>query len=597
MNNIGTVKEALKGFLKRKNNLKTEFVILFLLVSVIPSGIVGVVSYRLSTSLVLEQKADEIINKLDKVKTGVNDKLSEKETLAIKFYLDSYVQDLLLHNKDDDETFYQVMKLLFSNEYTDVNDILFLCSKDMRLYTNSMIPDKEAYMVLKEGIKKLQQSGETFIWLDAVTLGDVCVIPFIREIRDLYGAYDGASGYIVTGLQENLLHGTYESYFSGERGNIYVVNQEKKILSSNDSTMIGKDIFQHYQMDTIVSKNVSYYEVKDKSTTYFLVKLRDEKNGWDYMYLLDKKTALSGMKRIQMVPVLGMVISFMISVFMSLLASTKIVKPIKELTGTIQKVEGGDMNVRFSVPAIEEIADLGNFFNQMMEKLKDSIDKIYDVQKQRRDAELKALVLQINPHFLYNTLSSIIWLCNSDKKEEVIEMTSSLATLFRISISRGQEIVTIREEFEHVKSYVRIQQIRFDNKFNCYIDLDEEIAECYTLKVLLQPLVENSINHAITNIDYQGLIALKAEREEDDIVLSVTDNADGMTGEQVEELNRHLSEPYDENAQFGIGTSNVNNRVKLLFGNEYGLTFMKQGKNITAEVRIPVVYDETKLSR
>lgn len=597
MNNIGTVKEALKGFLKRKNNLKTEFVILFLLVSVIPSGIVGVVSYRLSTSLVLEQKADEIINKLDKVKTGVNDKLSEKETLAIKFYLDSYVQDLLLHNKDDDETFYQVMKLLFSNEYTDVNDILFLCSKDMRLYTNSMIPDKEAYMVLKEGIKKLQQSGETFIWLDAVTLGDVCVIPFIREIRDLYGAYDGASGYIVTGLQENLLHGTYESYFSGERGNIYVVNQEKKILSSNDSTMIGKDIFQHYQMDTIVSKNVSYYEVKDESTTYFLVKLRDEKNGWDYMYLLDKKTALSGMKRIQMVPVLGMVISFMISVFMSLLASTKIVKPIKELTGTIQKVEGGDMNVRFSVPAIEEIADLGNFFNQMMEKLKDSIDKIYDVQKQRRDAELKALVLQINPHFLYNTLSSIIWLCNSDKKEEVIEMTSSLATLFRISISRGQEIVTIREEFEHVKSYVRIQQIRFDNKFNCYIDLDEEIAECYTLKVLLQPLVENSINHAITNIDYQGLIALKAEREEDDIVLSVTDNADGMTGEQVEELNRHLSEPYDENAQFGIGTSNVNNRVKLLFGNEYGLTFMKQGKNITAEVRIPVVYDETKLSR
>lgn len=593
MKNIGKVKEALK----RKNNLKTEFVILFLLVSVIPSGIVGVVSYRLSTSLVLEQKAEEIANKLDKVRMGVNDKLSEKETLAIKFYLDSYVQDLLLHNKDDDETFYQVMKLLFSNEYTNVNDILFLSSKDRRLYTNSMIPDEEACTVLEKGIKKLEHSGETFVWLDAVTLGDVCVIPFIREIRDLYGAYDGASGYIVTGLQENLLHGTYESYFNGESGNIYVVNQEKQILSSNDGNMIGKDIFEYYQMDTIVSKNVSYYEVKDERTTYFLVKLKDEKNGWDYMYLLDKRTALSGMKRIQMVPVLGMVISFMISVFMSLLASTKIVKPIKELTSTMQKVEGGDMDVRFSVPEIEEIADLGNFFNRMMEKLKDSIDKIYAVQKQRRDAELKALVLQINPHFLYNTLSSIIWLCNSDKKDEVIEMTSSLATLFRISISRGQEIVTIREEFEHVKSYVRIQQIRFDNKFNCYVDLDEEIADCYTLKVLLQPLVENSINHAITNIDYQGLIALRAEREGDCIVLSVTDNAEGMTEEQVEELNRHLSEPYDENAQFGIGTSNVNNRIKLLFGNEYGLTFVKQGRNITAEVRIPVVYDEAKLSR
>ena len=597
MKNIRTVKEVLRRFLKRRNNLKTEFVILFLLVSVIPSGIVGVVSYRLSTSLVLEQKANEITNKLDKVKTGVNDKLGEKETLGIKFYLDSYVQDLLLHDKDDDETFYQVMKLLFSNEYTDVNDILFLCSDDRQLYTNSMIQEEDAYALLERGIKKLKVSGETFVWLDTVKWGDVCVIPFIREIRDLYETYDGTYGYIVTGLQEHLLQGIYESYFNGEDGNVYVVNQEKQILSSNDSDMIGRDIFEYYQIDTLVSKNVPYYEVKSEKTTYFLVKLRDEKNGWDYMYFLDKRTALSGMKRIQMVPVLGMVLSFMISVFMSLLASTKIVKPIKELTSTMQKVEGGDMDVRFSVPEIEEIADLGNFFNQMMEKLQASIDKIYVVQKQRRDAELKALVLQINPHFLYNTLSSIIWLCNSDKKEEVIEMTSSLATLFRISISRGQEIVTIREEFEHVKSYVRIQQIRFDNKFNCYVDLDEEIAECYTLKVILQPLVENSINHAITNINYQGLIAIRAERDEENIILSVTDNAEGMTKEQVWELNRHLSEPYDENAQFGIGTSNVNNRIKLLFGNEYGLTFTKQGRNITAEVRIPVVYDETKLSR
>lgn len=579
--------------MKRSNNLKKEFVILFLLVSMIPSGIVGVVSYRLATSLMMEQKADEIETKLDKIKTGVNEKLSQKETLGIKFYLDSYVQDLLIKNKDDQETFYQVMKLLFSNEYTDVNDILFLCSTEGKIYTNSMIATENARPILEEGIEKLKDTGRTFAWLEPVELDEVRIIPFIREISDLYGTYDSTPGYMVTGVQEKLLCEIYESYFQDEGERLLVINQEKTILSGNNLDVKTREKLASYKIDQSVSKKVPYYEAESEGNTYFLVKLADEKNKWDYIYLLDKHTALSSMKDIQMVPVLGMIISFAISVFMSFLASVKILKPIKELTNTMQKVEEGNMDIRFKVPNIQEIADLGNFFNQMMEKLQDSIDKIYAVQKQRRDAELKALVLQINPHFLYNTLSSIIWLCNADKKEDVIEMTSSLATLFRISISRGQEIVTIREEFEHAKSYVRIQQIRFDNKFSCYVDMDEEIADCFTLKVILQPLVENSINHAITNIDYPGLIALKAEKEDDVIVLSVTDNAEGMNEEQVEELNRHLEEPYDENEQYGIGTSNVNNRIKLLFGNQYGLKFRKRGKNIIAEIRIPVVYGDT----
>lgn len=549
----------------------------------------------MATGMVIEQKVKDISNKLEKVSDGVNEKVSEKETLGIKFYLNDDVQNLLIDGKEDTETIFQVTRLLFSNEYTDVNDVIFLCGRDGELYTNSMISKEEAGRLLADGEEQLTMTGQTYKWLESEDVNEVRIIPYIREIDDLHDIENTDKGYFVTGLQEQLLQDIYDSYFGDDKGSIYVISSDKQILSSNSQELIEKDFFQTYIPDKKQSEDSSYYEVRIHNDTYYLITLTDEKCDWEYIYLLKRDVVLSGMESIRMVPVGGMFIAFIISIIMSIIASWQIVQPIKELTNAIQEVEKGDMTIRFKVPEIKEIAELGEFFNKMMQKVEDSIQQIYVVQKQRRDAEMKALVLQINPHFLYNTLSSIIWLSNADKKDEVIEMTSSLATLFRISISKGQEIVTIREEFEHVKSYIRIQQIRFENKFNCYVELDEDIADCYTIKVILQPLVENIINHALSDIDYQGIIIIKAEKEGDIIRLSVIDNANGMTEEEVELLNAHLQESYSTGVEYGIGTSNVNNRIKLLFGSEYGLVFRKDGQHIIAEITIPVVYDDKEL--
>lgn len=549
----------------------------------------------MATRMVIEQKVKDISNKLEKVINDVNEKVSEKETLGIKFYLNNDVQNLLIGGKEDTETIFQVTRLLFSNEYTDVNDVIFLCGKDGKLYTNSMISEEEAGQLLTDGKRQLNETGQTYQWLESEEVKDVKIIPYIREIDNLCRVEDTDKGYFVTGLQEQLLQDIYDSYFGDAKGNIYVIGSDKQILSSDDQELIGKDFFQTHILAKKISKDSPYYKVRINNDTYYLITLVNEKCDWEYVYLLRRDVALSGMESIRMVPVCGMFISFIISIIMSIVASWQIVQPIKELTNAIRKVEKGDMSIRFAIPEIKEIAELGEFFNKMMQKVEDSIQQIYVVQKQRRDAEMKALVLQINPHFLYNTLSSIIWLSNADKKDEVIEMTSSLATLFRISISKGQEIVTIREEIEHVKSYIRIQQIRFENKFNCYVELDEEIADCYTIKVILQPLVENIINHALSDIDYQGIIIIKAKKEGDIIRFSVIDNANGMTEEEVALLNAHLQESYSSGVEYGIGTSNVNNRIKLLFGSEYGLFFRKDGQHIIAEITIPVVYDDKEL--
>ena len=561
----------------------------------IPTGIVGVVTYRMATTLIVEQKVNDITNKMEKVVLEVNEKISKKETMGIQFYLDDYVQDLLIHDEKSQNTYFQVMRLLFSNEYTDVNDPIVLCDKNEEIYTNSMISHTEAKKLLENGKARLETTGQNYEWFDGVEIDNMRIIPFIREIDDLCEIDHEDKGYFITGIQEELLRDIYDSYFGDEKGKIFIVSSDKQILSSDDADLIGKDFLKTFELSEKVATDTIYYEGKIAGENFYVITMDDVRRDWSYVYLLKRTDALNGMESIRLVPVWGMIISFIISVLMSVIASAQIVRPIKELTNTIQEVEKGNMTIRFQLPVIKELAELGKFFNKMMQRLEDSIQQIYVVQKQRRDAEMKALVLQINPHFLYNTLSSIIWLSNADKKDEVIEMTSSLATLFRISISKGQEIVTIREEIEHVKSYIRIQQIRFENKFKSYIELDDDIAECYTLKVILQPLVENIINHAFSDMYDQGIIIIKAEKEKDIIRFSVIDNADGMTEEEVKALNDHLQESYVTGKEYGIGTSNVNNRVKLLFGKEYGLFFRKEGINTIAEITIPVVYDETEL--
>ncbi len=559
----------------------------------------GFVSYRMSLNRAEEERVNDISNQVEKVIDEVDEKMSMKETLGIDFYLDKDVQELVIDGEKDEDTMFQVMRLMFSNEYTDVNDIVFLSDKDGELYSNFLISRDAALDLLEEGKEQLKESGGIYSWLDTREVSGINFIPFVREIDNLYGHDDTAHGYLVTGIQEQLLQEIYDSYLNSSQGSIYLVSPSGQILSGSDQDLIGENFIDSFEWGKRHSlRNASYYRIRVEGDEYCLLSTSDSRSGWTYVYLLKREYVYEGANNLWLFPlILSVMIVLSLAVIMSFRLSSQIVRPIRDLTNTIQEVEKGDLSIRFTVPNIEEIANLGIFFNDMMQQLEDSIKLIYEEQSQRRDAEMKALVLQINPHFLYNTLSSIIWLCNEGKDDEVIEMTSSLATFLRISISNDHELVTIREEFDHVKSYVNIQQIRFENSFRCNYQLDESIEDCYTLKVILQPLVENTVNHAIQNIDYEGIITIRAYQDGETIHITVADNANGMTQEEVDYLNDHLQNPGETNAEYGIGTQNVNSRIQLLFGKEYGLKYTKEGINIIAEITLPIVYNEEEFGQ
>jgi two-component system sensor histidine kinase YesM len=219
---------------------------------------------------------------------------------------------------------------------------------------------------------------------------------------------------------------------------------------------------------------------------------------------------------------------------------------------------------------MNEIGQLGRSFNLMVSRTKFLMEEMIHNQENKRKSELLLLQSQINPHFLYNTLDSIVWMAEQKQHEEVVLMTSALAKLFRASITKDQELVPIRVEIEHITNYLLIQKMRYHDELDYVIDIDEAILPYKTLKILLQPFIENAIYHGIRNMYgiENGLVTIRGRQTDDHIVFEVEDNGHGMTPEQ---LGRILQLNEEDNRNQGIGINNVNERIKLYFGHEYGI--------------------------
>ena len=230
-------------------------------------------------------------------------------------------------------------------------------------------------------------------------------------------------------------------------------------------------------------------------------------------------------------------------------------------------VENGNFDIYIAEKSNNEIGELEKDFNIMIRKIKELMEQVVKEQEIKRISEIKVLQAQINPHFLYNTLDSIIWLAANNKNPEVLKMTKALSSLLRISISDGERIIRVKEEIEHVRNYLVIQKMRYREKLDFQIDADPEILQCYTIKLILQPVVENAIYHGIKNKQGIGLIKIKCFTDDTRIYFEVKDNGVGMSRERLNEVFGH----YPAAVNTGIGISNVRNRIELCFGKEYGL--------------------------
>lgn len=274
------------------------------------------------------------------------------------------------------------------------------------------------------------------------------------------------------------------------------------------------------------------------------------------------------------------------AVLVGILLSRTFARPAKRLMGAMEAFEQEAENFQFAaVRGTSEISALSDSFGHMVVRIQKLMEQVRQEEITLRKTELNALQAQINPHFLYNTLDSIAWMCEEDRTKEAVEMVNALARLFRISISRGHELITLEREVEHAKSYLKIQNYRYKNQFTYEFDVEESCLSYLCNKITLQPIIENAIYHGIDRMVDEGCIQIRIEEEENAIRMTVTDNGVGMTKEQCQEiLHREAGD------RTGIGIKNVNDRIRIYFGEEYGLHITSElDEGTCVEIRIPKI--------
>lgn len=280
------------------------------------------------------------------------------------------------------------------------------------------------------------------------------------------------------------------------------------------------------------------------------------------------------------------VVVLAVAVLTSWLLSRLMGKPLRGLASAMESFEADADHFTYRpVGGTREVQELSDSFEHMVLRIQELMTTVREEEINLRKTELKALQAQINPHFLYNTLDSIAWMCEQGRNADAVKMVHALARLFRISISRGHELIPIAKEIEHAESYLQIQMYRYKNQFTYTFDVDLDCLGYYCNKITLQPIIENSINHGLELMVEEGRIDVCVRQDGDDIVFSVQDNGVGMSEEQIEAIMQHG--PTDRT---GIGIKNVNDRLKIYFGRNYGLHITSEPDVGTCvEIRMPKI--------
>ncbi len=275
------------------------------------------------------------------------------------------------------------------------------------------------------------------------------------------------------------------------------------------------------------------------------------------------------------------------SILVNIRLTDSITKPIRMLVEKTALVAKGDFTTRTVCENHDEMAILSESFNDMAYKLEQQVRSIRLEQENLRYMESKLLQTQINPHFLYNTLDTIVWLIEGEKNQEAIDIVVSLSEFFRLVVSKGRDYISIREEEIHVKSYLQIQQSRYKDILDYEIAIPESLYEYQILKMTLQPLVENSLYHGIKMLRARGKILITGEMIDNTICFHVIDNGVGMDEAELTALRNEIELPGGKQSS-GFGVANVNKRIKLIYGEEYGLDIQSEkGKGTDILIRIP----------
>lgn len=393
---------------------------------------------------------------------------------------------------------------------------------------------------------------------------------------------NGESKYIVVDYDFSQVGDYFNRIAIGERGYAYIASREGEVLYHPKQAQFTKaesdaiDSVLYHGDGTYITENEEY-SVGHRTVSH---------TGWKvvgFSYLDD--VVLPAMDEIQELTFYTLVVMFILIVVTSLLVSKFISQPITQMIKQISKAEIKDSEELIHQTRFNEVRQLSESYNRQMTRINHLMDQIKVEQVELRKSEMNVLQAQINPHFLYNTLDSILWMAESGETKETSEMVAALGKLLRISLSQGENLIPLRKELEHAENYLTIQKFRYKDQFTYSIEVEEHLLDYLTVKIIIQPFLENALYHGIEYMVDQGHICIRVYDKNENICIEIKDDGVGMSPEKL----AHIQKLKDSN-ETGIGIRNVHQRIQVYFGKEYGVNIESElDEGTTILIRIPKI--------
>ena len=592
---------------KQKSSLKNRALSQTAVLIIVTMCIMVTVFYMVFHSRAFNERGKYEEENLVNMEAYLNSYLEEVDSIAKNVNYNYYLQDYLetvIKEEDDyvdsgigkNMRSYEMSSQAFSDTLlsrADISSIMIFGKKKMLLNRSMYTYQKVALDYSKldwyaKAVAKPQDAIITGPNRHSFFDTDDEVISLSREVQ----SYENGTfrGVILINLNMNKITEICNSFQEKQENFICIINDKGELVYEQQN---GRERFafdekeNRQELNTALGKTKeSCFRLNYRGEKYLVTRTDMKTTGWTLVSMVPYKSVMAETMAISGVMILAVAITLIVTLLLLNRILTGVVKPLKKLEKYMVQVNPDNMDQRMEILTDDEIGHLSMKFNQMMDRIRNLKEQVIEEQEDKRKYELQALQAQINPHFLYNTLDSIIWMAETNDSN-IVAMTEALAKLFRISLNKGNEEISLERELEHVKNYLIIQSMRYADKFTYEISAEPGVERCRTIKLILQPIVENCIYHGIKKKRGTPKITIRAYRREQNLIIEVSDDGCRMP----EEICRKILSDEIESENIsgsGIGVKNVNERIQLRFGKKYGLSYSsEEGVGTTVTYVLP----------
>ena len=576
----------------RLNDLRTRLMAMLLTVNLVIIALFSFGAYAFYQKTYIREIASARSDVLSQIAERSRQFKMNMYTLSNLYCHDStflsYAENLTQENASDFTAYLNELTNQFQVSFNQVNVNFYVVylSADGIGYCSREVPDDYDYMNPKikiwyRDIYKAQ--GEI---VDVASYKDRALNMDVFSAARMIIDPDGKIlGYLMINADERQLYQMYQDVIRSNNSNIYVVSPDGEIVSSSNTAIIGFSYFSMGNLEELFDGK-SYMIVLSAGRKVLFTRYYDEASSFTVFEEITLSELLRPLVAVRNMTILLATVSLLFGILLAWHFSNRISMPIRKLCEDVKAVENGNLNQIFAINSYAEINSLSRGMSQMLKQIRELIDSVHRQEEQKRRMELNWLQAQINPHFMYNTLFSIKCMVDMGNNADATKMLEMFIQMLRGILSSPDEMVTVSSQMEFLKCYIDLQRYRYEDAFDSVVEYDTEAAQCYIPKLLIQPLVENSIQHGINISKKDGMITVITRRLEDSLLIEVEDNGIGMTPECIAQVMSNaepLGRPH-------IGIRNVHDRIRLHYGKPWGI-HIESAPNLGTkiQIRLPVV--------